>query len=67
MLVTEFFMEGRPTSAEMCKSRFLQAVLSRGLDEDEATELWDRALGDDWRGAQARETLFNYGVEIVLH
>lgn len=67
MVHAEFFANGRPTSAEMCERRFLHAALSRGIDEEEAGELWECALGDDWRGAQARDELFGFGIEIVLH
>lgn len=67
MQVADFYLNGRPVGAEFCKQNFMHSALSQGMPKDEAQSIWDEALNDDWRGAQARESMMEYGVEIVLH
>lgn len=67
IVATEFFLNGNPIDADSCRQRFLEAALSRGMDEEEAMDLWEQAQADCWDGARARDALLGFDVEIVLH
>lgn len=61
-----FFIDGTEVSSAAARTHAHNKAAMYGMDTREFSALWTRAQSDSMIGEDAREVLWDFGVEIVL-